>query len=121
MMTMNKAMLWAVTVLAVAFLLFPHYVGYLLRANSHDEAATVVDNPLIRQTSIPVEGMHCEACTVRLRQALADVPGVLSVKVDYATSQAVVSTEACCVFPEDAVLKAVHDAGYTGLLRSTDE
>jgi hypothetical protein len=31
MMTFNKAMLWVVTVLAVAFLFFPKYVGFFLR------------------------------------------------------------------------------------------
>lgn len=30
LMSLNKAMLWAVTAMAVAFLYFPHYIGLLL-------------------------------------------------------------------------------------------
>ncbi len=121
MMTMNKVMLWAVTVLAVVFLLFPNYVGFILAGNAQNAVATGGDNPLIRQTTIGVDGMHCEGCAVVLEQSVGDVPGVLAVQVDYENKQAVVSTEACCVFPQDEVLKAIHDAGYTGTLRRPDD
>jgi hypothetical protein len=41
-----------------------------------------------------------------------DVSGVLSVKVDYARKQVVISTESCCPAPAEAILKALEKAGY---------
>ena len=52
MMTLNKAMLWVVTVLAVAFLFFPQYVNGLFA--SSDEFS-----PDMQQKVIHVVGMTC--------------------------------------------------------------
>jgi copper chaperone CopZ len=71
-------------------------------------------NPLVRKTTIIIEGMTCEGCSVALQKAIKGVPSVLSAKVDYKNKQAVVSTEACCPFPKDEILKAIEDAGYSG-------
>lgn len=113
MMAMNKVMLWAVTVLAVAFLLFPNYVGFLL-ANRNTASKTVVESPLVANTNIAIDGMTCEACAVALQSRLKDVPGVLDARVDYANKQAVVSTESCCPFPKDDILKAIEESGFVG-------
>lgn len=112
MLAFNKIMLWGVTVLAVAFLFFPSYMGLLLAGRS-DAGVTGQGDPLVRQTVIAVEGMHCEGCTVLVEESVEDVPGVLDVKVDYEGKQAVVSTKACCPFPKDEVLGAMRQAGYS--------
>ena len=52
-------------------------------------------------------------------KAIRGVPGVVAVEVSYEDGQVVVGTEACCAFPRDAVLKAIHDAGYTGSILQT--
>jgi copper chaperone CopZ len=115
----NKVMLWSVTVLAVAFLFFPSYVGLLLAGRS-DAGAVSQDDPLIRQTVIAVEGMHCEGCTVLVEKSIEDVPGVLDVTVDYEGKQAVVSTKACCPFPKVEVLGAMRQAGYSPTIIETE-
>lgn len=118
MMTMNKVMLWAVTLMAVVFLFFPKYVSFFL-ASQQAESESTVENPLVRKTAIAIDGMTCEGCSVALEKTLKDVPGVLRAKVDYKNKQAVVSTEACCPFPKDAILKAVEDAGFSGAVVET--
>ncbi|MBY0528409.1 MAG: cation transporter [Gemmataceae bacterium] len=113
MMTVNKFMLWAVTLLAVVFLLFPKYVSYFLASREAESGATAT-NPLVTKTTIAIEGMTCEGCSVALEKAIKGVPGVLTAKVDYGNKQVVVSTEACCQFPKDEILKAIKDAGFSG-------
>lgn len=114
MMAMNKIMLWAVTVMAVVFLLFPNYVGFILAGIDQENAVIDSNNPLIRQTTIDVEGMHCEGCAMSLELFVKEVPGVLTVQIDFENKQAVVSSQSCCAFPEESVLKAIQEAGFTG-------
>ena len=113
MMTVNKVMLWGVTLLAVLFLFFPKYVSFLLASRAAESESTVT-SPLVTKTTIAVEGMTCEGCSVALEKEIQDVPGVLSAKVDFKNKQAVVSTETCCPFPKDEILKAIKDAGFSG-------
>jgi hypothetical protein len=54
MMAMNKAMLWLVTALAVAFLFFPQFFTRLLAPD--DKQIT----PDMTRTLLKVEGMTCE-------------------------------------------------------------
>jgi len=119
MMTVNKVMLWAVTLLAVLFLFFPKYVSFFLASQKAENETTAL-NPLVRKTTIAIEGMTCEACSLALEKAIKGVPGVLSAKVDYTNKQAVVSTEACCPFPKGEILKAIEDAGFSGSVVNSD-
>lgn len=114
MLAFNKVMLWVVTVLAVAFLLFPHYVGFFLAGQTPSSAENQEASALARQTVIAIEGMHCEGCAVVAEQSLEEVPGELDATVDYEKKQAIVVTEACCPFPKEEVLTAVKKAGYRG-------
>jgi copper chaperone CopZ len=118
MMTLNKVMLWVVTVFAVAFLFFPQYMKFFLAEGGSMEPAT--DNPLVRTTTFSVEGMSCEGCTALVERAVKDVPGILSVKVDYDQKRAVVTSEACCPAPTEAVIGALRAAGYHATLVGTD-
>ena len=54
MMTMNKVMLWGVTVLAVVFLFFPQYITQFLGAGDNEITANMT------RTELKVEGMTCE-------------------------------------------------------------
>ena len=107
MMTLNKAMLWVVTVLAVAFLFFPSYVGAFLGG----DGTTVTED--MNRAVIKLDGMACEACAASIANAIREVPGVLAVEVDYAKSEAAVGSEFCCPFPKDDVLAAIKEAGFT--------
>jgi copper chaperone CopZ len=113
MTTLNKVMLWCVALLAVAFLLFPKYVGFFLSGPSGD-GALAAENPLVRTTSFTVEGMSCEGCSALVEKTLMDVPGVLGVQVDHDHKRAAISTEACCPAPVEALLQALEKAGYRG-------
>lgn len=115
MMTLNKAMLWVVTVLAVAFLFFPSYVGLLF---STGNGAGVTEN--MNRAVFQIEGMTCEGCATTVAQAIRQVPGVLAVEVSYEKKQAVVGTEACCAVPTRDILSAIEQAGYQGSLVSSD-
>jgi copper chaperone CopZ len=118
MMTLNKVMLWVVTVFAVAFLFFPNYMRLFLSGGGSGEPA--MNNPLVRTTTFSVEGMTCEGCAALVEKAVKDVPGVLSVKVDYEPKRAVITSEACCPTLTDAVIDALRAAGYRATVVETD-
>ena len=108
LMAMNKVMLWVVTIMAVAFLLFPSYVGAFLGG----DRSTVTAN--MNRSIFTIEGMTCEGCSATVAKAIRGVPGVLAVHVSYEEGQAVVGTEACCPVPEKKILTALKSAGYRG-------
>jgi copper chaperone CopZ len=109
MMALNKVMLWVVTVLAVAFLFFPSYVGILFGTANN---AVVTEN--MNRAVFQIEGMTCEGCATTVAQAIRQVPGVLAVEVSYEKRQVVVGTEICCPVPKDKILAALKKAGYGG-------
>ena len=110
---LNKVMLWGVTFLALAFLLFPSYVGAILGGDN-----SKVTESMDRSVVI-IEGMTCEGCSTIAAKAINCVPGVLAVEVSYDSGQAVVGMEAGCAFPQDAIFSAIENAGYTGSIPQT--
>lgn len=108
MMTFNKVMLWVVTALAIALLLFPSYVGVFVGGGDRP-----VSNSLNRAT-IKIDGMTCEGCSAVVASAIRTVPGVREVAVDYKTGEAVVATEARHPIPKEQILTALKTAGYKG-------
>ncbi|GIW98325.1 MAG: hypothetical protein KatS3mg111_1658 [Pirellulaceae bacterium] len=108
MMTVNKAMLWVVTALVAAFILFPNYVGALLGGGTSGVVSS--DAP---QLELVVEGMTCEGCAAIVEQAVRQVPGVQHVSVDHQTGRVVVSAESCCPIPTEQIVSAIEQAGYT--------
>lgn len=109
MITMNKVMLWGVTVLAVVFLLFPSYVGALF--GTGDKNAVTND---MNQAVIKVEGMTCEGCSTTVAQAIRSVPGVQGVTVSYAKREAIVGTAPSTPIPKNEIIAALKDTGYKG-------
>ena len=118
MMTLNKVALWGVTVVAVAFLFFPQYMKYFLTGGGAEQPAA--NNPLVRTTTLSVEGMTCEGCAVLVEKVVTDVPGVLTVKVDYDTKRMVVTSEARCPAPAESVVQALQKAGYRAAVIESD-
>lgn len=109
LMAFNKVMLWVVTVLAVAFLFFPSYVGRLVGSTAGPAVTANMNQTLFR-----VEGMTCEGCAAIAEKAIRGVPGVLSAHVDYQTREAVVGTDECCPVPKEQILSALRNSGYDG-------
>lgn len=62
------------------------------------------------QLKIHIEGMSCVSCAKGIEKALKRIPGIAEVNVNYATSQAIVSTAGNV--SEQAVLEAISQAGY---------
>ena len=54
MMTLNKGMLWVVTVMAIVFLFFPKYVTSLIAGGGGEITTNMT------RTVLLVEGMTCE-------------------------------------------------------------
>ena len=109
MMSMNKIMLWGVTVAAFAFLLFPSYVGTLFGTGGQ---ATVTED--MHRSVFKIEGMTCDGCATTVSQAISQVHGVLAVDVSYEQKQAVVGTNA--PVQSSAIEDALRKAGYKGEL-----
>jgi len=110
-MAMNKVMLWAVTILAVAFLLFPHYVGALLGTSG---GRAVVVTPDMNRAVLQIDGMTCQGCEAVAEKAIRAVPGVLAVEVSHEKSEAVVGVDESRDIPRDEVLAALAKVGYQG-------
>ncbi len=107
-MTMNKVMLWAVTILAIAFLFFPKYFTGMMLA----EGSEFTDD--MTRTVLTVEGMTCDSCEVVAATAIGGVEGVLAVEVDYATQKAMVGTAADQPVPRESILAALKKISYSG-------
>ena len=116
LMAFNKVMLWVVTVLAVAFLFFPSYVGRLVGSGA---GPAVTAN--MNQTVFRVEGMTCEGCAAIAEKAIRGVPGVLAVHVDHEKGDAVVGTDVGSPVPQDQILAALKKAGYKGVFSASKE
>jgi len=68
------------------------------------------DNPATVKTTFSVSGMSCASCVSRVEKSLQNLPGVVSVSVNLASSRAVV--EHTWEADTSALLRAVTDAGY---------
>ncbi|MBN1690042.1 MAG: copper-translocating P-type ATPase [Dehalococcoidia bacterium] len=68
------------------------------------------DNPATVKTTFSVSGMSCASCVSRVEKSLQNLPGVVSVSVNLASSRAVV--EHTVEADTSALLRAVTDAGY---------
>ncbi len=72
----------------------------------------------VQRLELPIEGMTCASCAVRVEKKLNKLEGV-SAAVNYATERASVEFDAGAVSPEQLVA-AVESAGYKAALPSDD-
>lgn len=102
----NRGMLWLTAVLVAAFALFPEYVGAFTGGGGEVAVAALT------QTTVHyrVEGMTCAGCEGHAREAIEEVPGVVSVAVSYHSGSAEVvwNGEA----NDAAVAEAIAEFGY---------
>jgi copper chaperone CopZ len=113
MQTLNRATLWAVTLLAVVGFVFPKAFAAFL-GSSPAAADTTTSDQAARTTTFAVSDMNCEGCTALVARALRNIPGVRGVHVDYAAGRIVVSSAADTPAPTEAVLQALEKAGFPG-------
>lgn len=105
---LNRAVLWLATIMVTAFAFFPNYVG-LLASSSEIDPSSQTEGSIL---TLNVEGMTCEACTVHVKSALKDVPGVLDSSVDYEAGRALVRIDPLAPPTEEALERAVEKTGY---------
>jgi Cu+-exporting ATPase len=71
------------------------------------------------QLSMPIAGMTCASCAVRVEKRLSGVDGVASAAVNYATERATVDYDPAQAAPADLV-EAVMSAGYQAVVPAAD-
>jgi copper chaperone CopZ len=109
MKTLNKAILWVVTALVLAFAFFPNYIGYLVGGNKplpyRSELAGQV------RWTLAIDGMTCEGCATGLEAAFSKLPGVSQAAVSYEKNRAeIVGSDS---LTEAALRRVVSGSGYT--------
>lgn len=112
----NRAMLWVATAFVLAFAFFPKYAGFVLgQTTSRAVQGNANDS---RVVTLTIEGMTCEACAITIQKALSGVPGVRTASVDYAEGKALIALDPALPLSNEALIRAVHEAGYTAKLAS---
>ncbi|GIZ52048.1 heavy metal translocating P-type ATPase [Noviherbaspirillum aridicola] len=71
---------------------------------------SVAADPAEREFQLPVEGMTCASCVLRVEKALRKVPGVHEASVNLGTETATVRTDPA--LPAQALREAIEKAGY---------
>lgn len=66
------------------------------------------------KTTIKIEGMMCEGCVKSVKDSLEKVPGVTDVDVNLKKGTATVQQSGVS---DDALVKAVVDAGFRGTVK----
>jgi copper ion binding protein len=102
-------MLWVVTVVAVAFIFFPSYIG-AFRVDR--ESLALNDN--YDTVTLAINGMTCEACATTLENELAKVSGVSAAEVNYEKKEALLGFPKGANVPRKELLTAVSSLGYSG-------
>ena len=105
---LNKLMLWVITVFVLAFAFFPNYVGLLLGGG---KAVSVIPGANRVEWVMTIEGMTCEGCATGLQTVLSKTPSLSTASVNFQKKQ--VEIVADSPLTEDALQKAVADAGFT--------
>jgi len=85
---LQRSLLWVSTVVVVAFIFFPKYVGLLLGPDTTRTTASAVAT---HEFIFEIDGMTCDACAVTLQRELAKIEGVVDARVDYGSRAAQVA------------------------------
>jgi len=70
-----------------------------------------------RTVTLAIEGMHCASCGLLVDDCMEDVEGVVSSRTDVKAGRCVAVVDDGV--SDDAVLAAVVEAGYTGVVVDT--
>ena len=106
---LNRLMLVGVTVMAIAFLFFPQFLGQMLSSRGNIDAATLTE-----RTVFEIDGMTCEGCAAGVAGLLQQVPEVVAVQVDFEQRRAVVATDPAAPVPVEQIVATLEKAGYRG-------
>jgi len=108
----NRRAVWVATVLVIAFSVFPHYGGHLLRAISRkSQPAVTVERNDNAHLVLKIEGMDCPVCAEALQKRLRQIPGVNRADVSFRTKQAALDYDPRTADHGDFV-RAITDEGF---------
>ena len=110
---LTRPTLWVSTIAVLALALFPSISG--IAAGGNEELAATTASKVV---VLKIEGMTCESCTLGVRNALLDVPGVIDAAVSYDRKNAEVRVRSERPPDGSALLAAVETAGYSGTMAS---
>lgn len=113
LITFNKVILWGATVTVLMFALFPNYIGYVIDEEPKESLSAAGEVTQIYE----IEGMTCEACTLKVRDQIKKVSGVVSVHISYADKSAQVSLDRVSETTQEDILNAISTVGYRGQLK----
>ncbi len=82
---------------------------------SHPSTRSQPTQPAVERCDLPIEGMTCASCAMRIEKRLAKQPGVTSASVNFATKVATVKFDPVANRPE-ALAKAIDDMGYKAMV-----
>lgn len=74
-------MLWVVTAVALAFVTFPNYVGYLIAGENKNVG--IISTINTERMVFDLKGMTCEGCAAHIQNVLSEKNGVLKASVSY--------------------------------------
>ncbi len=103
--------LWIATAVVAVFASAPP----LLAAVSHREPVPVAAGQKVEQTTIPVQGLDCEACAAPIRAGLTKVGGFHALKLDL-KGQSVTVTYEPAPGRLQAYVDAINGLGYEAYL-----
>lgn len=107
----SKAFLGIMTILALLLLAFPGYSSIFFPKPQKKEIV-VVDKSNIRQVTLKIRGMDCEACSQTINHVLSLTSGVLSYQTSYKDSGSIVKFDNSKT-SQKAIVDAVNKTGYT--------
>lgn len=116
----NRAMLWVSSAIVLAFVLFPHYGGWLIETVGGDSTNTAMltstdaDPETHASLVFNVQGMTCEVCAVSLKKKIANISGVNAVRVDYPTKTASVWTDKQSASTDEVASSVAQAADHLG-------
>lgn len=64
----------------------------------------------MKQTTVPIKGMHCKSCEIMIEEELKEIPGVTNVEVSHRTRKATIHHDS--PLKQSEIVKAVKKAGY---------
>ena len=112
--SLNRSMLWVVTLIVLAFASFPNYVGFL--SNNTGQPNRLATRDGLDTVVIAIECMTCKASAKTLQTELSAVSGVSAAEVSYERRLALVGVPKGRPAPLEKLLARIKIAGYGGTL-----
>jgi copper chaperone CopZ len=107
----SKTFVWAIAIISVLLLAFPHYAGYFQR--KFPQQQIVGSKPInVQETVLHIDGMNCEACEGHVNGALLAKKGVKNVNTSYTKGETIVKFDSTVISLQQLVATIEDETGY---------